>query len=93
MGKNWKGNKKSTFVTLDSTNHSDTEREINDYYATEPRAIDTLISIEKFSNSVLECVCGGMHLSDRLQMLRFSVYYSDIIDRTNGCYRFYNGFS
>ena len=32
----WIGNNKSTFSTLGASSHSNTERESNDYYATDP---------------------------------------------------------
>ena len=36
MGKDWTGNGKSIFTTLGASNHTEKEREINDYYATDP---------------------------------------------------------
>lgn len=44
MGKDWTGNGKSIFTTLGASNHTDKEREANDYYATDPIAIDALLS-------------------------------------------------
>lgn len=41
--KDWIGNQKSIFATLGASNHTDKEREKNDYYATSPIAIDALI--------------------------------------------------
>lgn len=41
--KNWTGDKNSIFKTLGATNHTTKEREDNDYYATDPIAIDSLI--------------------------------------------------
>ena len=41
--KDWIGNKKSTFVTLGASNHTEKEREKNDFYATQPEAIDKLV--------------------------------------------------
>lgn len=38
--KDWTGNKKSTFVTLGANNHCHHERENNDYYATDPKALE-----------------------------------------------------
>lgn len=35
MAKDWTGNKKSTFVTLGASNHTDKERQKEDYYATD----------------------------------------------------------
>ena len=37
------GNRKSMFVTLGASNHTDKVREINDFYATDPIAIDKLV--------------------------------------------------
>ena len=45
--KDWIGNKKTTFVTLGASNHSDKEREINDFYATDPHALE--IFLEKLN--------------------------------------------
>lgn len=44
MGKDWTGNGKSIFTTLGASNHTGKERETNDYYATDPIAIDALLS-------------------------------------------------
>jgi hypothetical protein len=43
MEKDWTGNKNSVFKPLGSSNHTTKERENNDYYATDPIAIDKLI--------------------------------------------------
>lgn len=43
MNKDWTGNYNSIFKTLGASNHTDSEREQHDYYATEPKAIDVLI--------------------------------------------------
>lgn len=56
--KDWKGNSNSLFVTLGASNHSMGEREENDYYATEPKAVELLLEKEKFSR-VWECASGG----------------------------------
>lgn len=40
----WTGNKNSVFKTLGASNHANDERENNDYYATDPNAIDFLIN-------------------------------------------------
>ena len=41
--KDLNGNRKSMFVTLGASNHTDKVREINDFYATDPIAIDKLV--------------------------------------------------
>lgn len=43
MGKDWTGNRKSIYSTLGASNHTDKEREKNDFYATDPIAIDALL--------------------------------------------------
>lgn len=84
MDKNWTGNKKTTFVTLGASNHSDHEREKHDYYATEPRVIDELFAVEEFNELIWEPACGEGHLSKRMEELGKSVYSSDLINRGYG---------
>lgn len=81
MSKDWVGNKKTTFVQLGASNHSDTEREKNDYYATDPSAIDDLLKVETFNKNIWECACGEGHLSNRLKEYGYKVYSTDLIDR------------
>jgi len=59
--KDWVGNSKSTFSTLGSSAHSAHDREANDYYATEPVAIDKLFGAlgSELSASIWEPACGG----------------------------------
>jgi len=87
--KDWIGNKKSTFTTLGASNHSNHEREKNDYYATEPRVIDELFEVlgSDLSSSIWEPACGELHLSKRMKELlpHLSIKNSDIIDRNVGC--------
>jgi hypothetical protein len=87
--KDWTGNKKSTFVTLGASSHSEHDREKHDYYATEPMAIDKLFNVigDKLPTLVWECACGGLHLSHRMHVLlpRLSIYNSDLINRGFNC--------
>ena len=57
--KDYTGNPKSIFVCNGSSNHSQEERQVNDYYATEPKAVELLLEREKFSKTIWECACGG----------------------------------
>lgn len=84
--KDWIGNYKSTYITLGASNHTDKEREVNDYYATDPIAIDVLINDGKaeISNNVWECSCGEGHLSKRLLDYGYDVTSTDLIDRGYG---------
>jgi len=79
--KDWTGNSKSIYTTLGASNHSDDEREVNDYYATDPEALRTLLRYEKFNRYIWECACGGGHLSEVLMEKGYDVKSSDIIDR------------
>ena len=79
--KDWTGNAKSIFTCNGASNHSEEERQTDDYYATEPRAVELLLERENFSGYVWECACGGGHISDVLKQNGYSVYSSDLIDR------------
>lgn len=74
-------NVNSVFKTLGASNHSAQEREQDDYYATDPKAIDKLLSVEQLNSRIWECACGGGHLSERLTEHGFYVCSSDIKDR------------
>lgn len=77
----WNGNKKSVYTPLGASNHTDKEREENDFYATDPIAIDKLLKVEKPSHYIWECACGDGHLAKRLKEYGFEVLSSDIIQR------------
>jgi hypothetical protein len=79
--KDWIGNTKTTFVQLGASNHSTGEREENDFYATDPSAIDDLLKVETFNKDIWECACGEGHLSKRLKEYGYKVYSTDLIDR------------
>lgn len=57
--KDWNGNKQSALVTNGAHTFTDEEREINDYYATPPEAVEKLLKVEKFNKNIWECACGG----------------------------------
>lgn len=87
--KDWTGNKKSTFVTLGANNHCDHEREIDDYYATDPKALEVFLDkIEedgiKLHNNIWECACGEGHLSKALENRGYKVWSTDLVDRGYG---------
>ena len=46
MTKDWTGNKATTFAVLGASNHSSLTREANDYYATDPKAVELLLEKE-----------------------------------------------
>lgn len=78
--KDWTGNKNSIFKTLGASNHTDKERQHEDFYATDPIAAELLLKEEKFSN-IWECACGEKHLSKVFEKAGYNVRSSDIIDR------------
>lgn len=80
----WKGNKKSTFVTLGASSHALTERQEHDYYATDPRTIPELLQVENFIGSIWEPSCGEGHLSKPLIEAGYEVISTDLIDRGFG---------
>ena len=79
--KDWTGNAKSIFVCNGASNHSEKERQIHDYYATEPKAVELLLEKEEFSKCVWECACGEGHMSDVLKKHGYKVKSTDLYDR------------
>lgn len=80
--KDWVGNSRSVYGTIGASNHTDSEREENDYYATSPRAVEMLLEKEEFSKDIWECAAGGEHIAKILRANGHDVRCTDIIDRT-----------
>lgn len=80
----WTGNSNSIYKTLGASSHTSKEREENDYYATEPKAVKLLCELESFHEWIWECACGEGHLSKELLLNGYQVYSSDLIDRGYG---------
>lgn len=81
MKKDRVGNGNSIYKALGASNHTDDEREQNDYYATDPIAIDLLLQEETFNKNIWECACGEGHMSEHLKENGFDVYSTDLVDR------------
>ena len=78
----WSGNKNSIYKTLGASNHTDKERQSEDYYATEPKAVELLLDLEDFTNLyVWECACGQGHLSEAMEQKGIKVNSSDLVLR------------
>lgn len=60
------------------------DAEANDYYATEPKAVELLLQEEAFCRRVWEPACGEGHISEVLKAHDFDVLSSDLIDRGYG---------
>lgn len=85
MANDWTGNSNSIYKTLGASNHTDKEREENDFYATEPIAIDKLYATGKLTcKDIWECACGQGDLSKRLEDFGYNVTSTDLIDRGYG---------
>lgn len=82
--KDWIGNKNSIYKTLGASNHTNKERQSNDFYATEPRAMEILLEVETFNRNIWECACGQGHLSKVLIEHNYNVKSTDLIDRGYG---------
>lgn len=84
MDKDWTGNSNSIFATLGASNHTEQERELNDFYATEPKAVGLLLQREKFSEKIWEPACGQGHISKVLMAHGYKVLSSDLVNRGYG---------
>ena len=72
---------KTAFRLIGASNHADDARQTEDYYATEPSAIDELLKKESFNRSIWEPACGQRSLSRRLEEFGYEVRDSDIVAR------------
>lgn len=84
MMKDWSGNKKSIFRQIGASNHSEKERQSEDFYATDPKAAELLLEVEKFSPKIWECACGQGHLSKVFEKHGYQVRSTDLVDRGYG---------
>lgn len=84
MNKDWTGNDVSIFKTLGASSHGNAERESDDYYATDPKAIQLLLDLEGFNRSIYEPACGEGHISEVLKNNGYNVYSTDLIYRGYG---------
>ena len=82
--KDWTGNSRSVVGCLGASNHSDTEREVNDFYATDPKAAEWLIKLEELDYNIWEPAVGQGHLAQVFTENGFEVKATDLIDRGYG---------
>ena len=87
--KDWTGNKKSIWSALAANNHSEAEREINDFYATDPKALE--LFLDKINEDgielhdyIWECACGTGNLSKTLEKRGYNVFSTDLVSRGFG---------
>lgn len=72
------------FKTIGSSNHTPDERAANDYYATDPQAVEMLLALETFSPLIWEPACGEGHISKVLVAHGHEVISTDLIYREFG---------
>lgn len=82
--RDWKGNNKTVFSIMGASNHSQNEREKDDFYATDPNVLDLLAKKYNIPDVVMEPACGEGHLSKWLEAHGHKVYSYDLIDRGYG---------
>ncbi len=64
--KNWTGNINSTYIMLGASNHTEKERQHQDYYTTEPRVMELLLAEEQFAPVIWECACKWLKNGKRI---------------------------
>lgn len=84
MAKDWVGGSAAVFKTLGASNHTDADRQREDYYATEPKATEWLCKLERFEGRILEPSCGEGHMSRVLEAAGYEVVSRDLVDRGYG---------
>lgn len=72
------------FSTLGASNHVADKRAANDYYATDPRAVEMLLQMETFAPVIWEPACGEGHISKVLAAHGYEVISTDLIYRGFG---------
>ena len=80
----WTGNSRTQWSQLGASSHTEHDRMENDYYATEPKAVELLMDEEKFEGSIWENCCEAGHLSKPMEARGYTVVSTDLIDRGFG---------
>ena len=86
MSKDWTGGYNSIFKTLGASNHTERERQKEDFYATDPKALDLFYPKFPLHHKVWECACGSGELSKWLESRGHDVLSTDLVDRGYGTY-------
>lgn len=82
--KDWTGNNKAVYTCLGASNHALEERQIEDYYATDPKAAELLLEVEPYLGNIWECACGEGHLAKVFAKYDRLALASDLINRDYG---------
>lgn len=84
LPKDWTGNLQSIVGCLGASNHSAGEREMHDFYATDPIAAEWLIQLEELNSNIWECAAGQGHLAKVFENHGFNVKATDLVNRGYG---------
>lgn len=84
MQKDWTGNYNSIWKTLGASNHTEKDRQVDDFYATDPKALELFSNSFTINNKVYECACGNGSLSEWLKNKGYDVLSTDLVDRGYG---------
>ena len=69
---------------MGASNHTLGEREKNDFYATDPKAAELLLTAEKFAPRIWEPACGAGHLARVFEENGYEVTGTDLVYRGYG---------
>lgn len=61
--------------------NENTERQLEDFYATDPIAVKLLLEKIKFVGDIWECACGEGHLSEEIKKAGYNVISTDKYNR------------
>lgn len=87
MSKEWNGNRNSVAAMLGMrTVWNPENREPDDFYSTDPKAVRALMERLQVDKSTLiyECACGNGNISKELESMGYSVLSTDLKDRGFG---------
>ena len=60
------------------------DRQKDDFYATEPKAVELLLGKESFNNGIWEPACGQGHIAEVFKGKGYNVRATDLVDRGYG---------
>ena len=82
--KGWTGDSKAIFRQIGASNHTEKERQCEDFYATDPKAAELLLEVEQLSHKIWEPACGKGHLAEVFRKAGHEVRSTDLVDRGYG---------
>lgn len=74
----------NVFIQIGASNHSNKTREKNDFYSTDPKAVEALLKNYSFEGKILEPCCGSGCISIPLQQAGYKVVSTDLYDHGYG---------